>query len=833
MRPSSVLLQMTFVGIMSAAIPAGAARQPNGGELLRQIERLGVVGNVLYVAAHPDDENTRLLAWLANEKLVRAGYLSLTRGEGGQNLIGPEREPLLGLIRTQELLAARAVDGAEQMFSRARDFGFSKTPEETLRIWGHDEILADVVWNIRRFRPDVIFTRFSPEDRDTHGHHTSSAMLALEAFKIAGDATKFPEQLKWVQPWQPKRIYWNRGFFGGPPKPGELAAGYVSLEVNSYNAVLGESYGEIAARSRSMHKSQGFGVAPDYAPQSEWFKLLDGSAAKNVFDGIDFSWGRVAGAGKFAELVKRARTEFRVDDPAASIPILLEAYRALDAMPDNPWKEPKRAELKRVLAACAGLFADAFAATHTAIPGGELAVTAGAVNRSKASITLREIRFKDGPTITINKPLEKGQPLVEKATLTLPVETPPSNPYWLVEDPQPGRWTVRDQELIGLPAEPAPLSARFVFAFNGVAIDIDKPIEYKWVDPVAGERRRAVDILPPVTLRPRSPLAVFADAHKKELRVTVKASVGAVEGAVQLAAPAGWSVTPPSLPFKLAHKEDETELTFAVTPPAHLDGGDSASSAATLELTAEIAGARSGRSLQRVEYPHIPIQTVVPPATVKLVRFNLARGKNRLGYVPGAGDEVPESLRQAGYDVTMLSDDAIAESSLAHFDAIITGVRAFNTNTRLFHLLPRLLEYVKNGGTLLVQYNTKNFLSDLEGPLGPYPFEIGRDRVTDETADITSDGKTTILSAPNKLAAADFAHWVQERGLYFATKWDSKYAAPIELHDPGESPKHGALLIAKYGKGTFIYTGLAFFRQLPAGVPGAYRLLANLLAHGR
>jgi LmbE family N-acetylglucosaminyl deacetylase len=813
-----------------------AARQPSGAELLRSIERLGVVGNVLYVAAHPDDENTRLLAWLANEKLLHAGYLSLTRGEGGQNLIGPEQQPLLGLVRTQELLAARAIDGAQQMFTRARDFGFSKTADETLRIWGHDDILADVVWNIRRFHPDIIITRFSPDDHDTHGHHTSSALLAVEAFKAASDPKAFPEQLKYVKPWQAKRVYWNRGFFDGKPGGAELAS-YASLDVGGYNPVLGESYGEIAARSRSMHKSQGFGVAPGRGPVVEYFKLLDGEAARGLFDGIDQTWARVAGSGKLSELLKRARAGFKVEDPAASIPLLVEAYGMLQALPDNPWKEDKRAELGNVIMACAGLFTEAYAADHVAVPGGELAVTAVAINRSHAPITLREIKFNNEAPITINKALEQGQPLTQEHKLPVPAELEPSNPYWLVENAQPGHWTVRDPLLIGLPTEPAPLTVRFSFAFNNREIDIDKPVEYKWVDPVAGERRRALEVLPPVTVQPRSHLYVFGDARKKELRVAVRASAGAAQGSLRPSVPSGWTVTPPALPFALKAKDEEQQLTFTITPPPHVAGDESAAATATLALVAEVpgnpvTGSGRGHSLTHIDYPHIPIQTVVPPAEVKLVRFNLQRAAHKIGYIPGAGDEVVEALRQAGYEVTLLDDAALAEQPLGHFEAIISGVRAFNVNAHLVNLHARLMDYVKNGGIFLVQYNTRNFLSNVPAAIGPYPFEIGRDRVTDESAPITSDGKAALMSTPNHLGAADFANWVQERGLYFADKWDSKYSAPLELHDPGESPKKGGLLIAKYGKGTFVYTGLAFFRQLPAGVPGAYRLLANLLAHG-
>jgi LmbE family N-acetylglucosaminyl deacetylase len=795
--------------------------QPSGAELERALERLGVVGNVLYVAAHPDDENTRLLAYFANEKLLRTGYLSLTRGEGGQNLIGAEQAPLLGVIRTQELLAARAIDAAEQFFTRARDFGYSKTLKETLAIWGRDEVLADMVWVIRRFHPDVIVTRFSPADHETHGHHTASADLAVAAFRAAADPQFHPEQLKYVTPWQARRVVWNDGRWD--PKAGEDVSGLASLDAGGYNPVLGKSYGEIAAASRSMHKSQGFGAAPSRGVRLEYFKLLDGEPMKHSpLDGVDASWARVPHAEALMAAIKRAREQFRVSAPQAILPRLYEVAAALDALPDNPYRAQKRAELDEVIAACAGLFTEAYAKQPSSVPGGELAVTAVAINRSPASLKLREVRFAQGAPLPVNKPLIANEPMQLGRGITLPSEIEYANPYWLIDPPAGGLFTARDRSLIGLPEQPSPLEVEWVIAAGDRTLTIKRPIQYKWTDPVAGERRRAVEVLPPLTLHPAAPLLMFPDAHARELKVTVTAGLAAVAGNVQLELPSGWHAEPASRPFSLTPGA-VAEVGFTVRPPA-------AAASGSLRAVAEVDGKRVARDVLRIEYPHIPIQTLTPEASVKLVRFDFQRKGTRIGYIPGAGDEVPQALRQVGYEVTPLSNEALAQQPLDHFDAIVVGVRAFNTNARLPAYHQRLMAYVAGGGTLLVQYNTKNWISNVPAEIGPYPFSIAWDRVTDETAPVTM-APHALLRGPNSISAHDFEGWVQERGLYFAESWDPRYETPLTMNDPGEAPKKGSLLIAHYQKGVFIYTGLAFFRQLPAGVPGAFRLFANLIAH--
>ncbi len=711
----------------------------SSAELYGDLKKLQVVGSALYVAAHPDDENTRLLATLANEQRVRAAYLSFTRGEGGQNLIGQELGPLLGLIRTQELLAARRIDGAEQYFTRAADFGYSKSVDETLQRWNHDEVLADAVKVMRDVKPDVVITRFALEGGDTHGHHTASARLALEAFTAAADP-KFEPSLG--PAWQSKRIVWNSWK--------EDAKGQ-AIDTSAFNPLLGLTYGELAATSRSMHKSQGFGAAPVHGPSPEWLIHLAGEPGRSLFDGVDLTWNRVAGSQALQKLLDQAVREWKPEKPAASVPVLLKALEAMRALKGAP--PHKVAELERLIAACAGIFVEAAASQYSVVAPGALEVTLTSLVRSDAPLKLKEVRLSDGQTA------------------------------------QPGKVTLK--------VEQAPW-ADFVFD----ALTLRREVQFKWVDPTVGERYRPVELLPGVTVKPDSTLLVFADDKPKTLKVIVTAQADAQAGEVQ------------GQKYALAKKGDTAELSLTVKPAT-----------GTLSLGAQ--------ALTRIEYAHIPIQTVLAPADVKLVRVPLQRGRvARIGYVPGAGDEVAQSLRQVGYEVTLLDDEALRVKPLEGYDAIVVGIRAYNVNPKLPAHRARLMQYVEKGGTLLLQYNTKNRLSDVPPDLGPWPFELSNDRVTDETAEVVLD-KHPVTSKPNALTAADFDGWVQERGLYFASKWDERYATPLSMHDPKEDPKKGSLLIAKHGKGTFIYTGLAFFRQLPAGVPGAYRLFANLLAHGR
>jgi LmbE family N-acetylglucosaminyl deacetylase len=838
--------------IMLISIDAHASPpppQPDAAEIQLALRKLGVVGSVLYVAAHPDDENTNLLAYLSKEKLARTAYLSLTRGDGGQNLIGSEQGPDLAVIRTQELLAARRLDGAEQFFTRARDFGYSKNPEETLRIWGKDAVLADVVQVIRRFRPDVIVTRFSPEVSETHGHHTASAQLALEAFHAAADANFHPEQLgAEVRPWQARRIFWNRSWWS--IKPEDDLSGFLKMDVNAYNPLLGISCGELAADSRSMHKSQGFGVARTRAPIIEYFKLLaesEPSAPRHgsVLDGLDFSWARFKGTAALRRLVERTLRAFEPAAPYKSIPALLQIDQALDGVADAGWRAKKKAEVRDLILACAGLFSEATSADYRVVPGASIEVTATAVNRSPAKIALREVRFlggeladghgaADGHRARVDKPLGTAE---VKRVLRVPPELPLTTPYWLALAPEPGLFRVQDPSLIGLAEAESPLAVEFVLDIDGHALTVRRPIDFKWTDPVAGERHRPLEITPAVSVRPATGVVMFPRGEARTMSVRLAAGAPSVAGTLRLEMPAGWSATPAAQPFTLSGKGAETELAFRVQPPPPSNGQQD-SATGTLRAVADVGALHFAQGVSHIEHAHIPIQTVLDRSDVGLVSFAIERQGSKIGYIPGPGDEVPAALRQVGYEVTPIGDDVLAglvpgSPALARFDAIVIGVRAFNTDETLRRAHAALMAYVEAGGTLVAQYNTNNRLAPLATPIGPFPFEIGHERVTDETAAVHFlHPDQRILNAPNRITARDFDGWIQERGLYFASTWDPRYQTVLGMNDPGETTLAGGLLWVRHGKGVFIYTGLAFFRQLPAGVPGAFRLFANLLAAG-
>lgn len=832
-----------FIVMSSRADAAGPPPQPNAAAIASGLRKLDVVGSVLYVAAHPDDENTALLTYLANGLHVRTAYLSVTRGDGGQNLIGSEQGPALGLIRTQELLAARRLDGAEQFFTRARDFGYSKSPDETLRIWGKDAVLADMVQVIRRFRPDVIITRFSPLPSDTHGHHTASAMLAVEAFHAAADPRFHPEQLsRTVTPWQARRLYWNRSSWN--LKPTDDLSGHVKIDVDAYDPLLGLSYGELAADSRSMHKSQGFGVARSRGPDLEYFKPLadDGTPAGHdreaagLFDGLDAGWSRVTGGARVHALVEKAIRGFNPAAPSASIPALAAIDAALDGVGDAGWRAQKKAETRDLLLACAGLFAEATAPDFRVTPGTAVEVEVTAVNRSAAAVVLESVRFPfASDPQRVDKPLpgppkEGGAAVAYTARqpVHVPMDFPPTTPYWLASPPEPGLYRVTDPEWIGAP-EGSTLGVDLMFSVGGRHLIVTRPIAFKWTDPVMGERYRPLEVTPVVSIAPDSRVLMFPNGSNRSLSVRVSAPTGAVAGTLRFEAPAGWTVQPASAPFSLPAKGAEAVLSFTVRPAGRPAAG-------TLHAIADVEGRHLSREVVHIVHPHIPIQTYLLDADVRLVPVDLATGGRRIGYIPGPGDEVAAALRGVGYDVTILGDADLdaGPAALRRFDAIVTGVRAFNVSERLRAAHATLMAYVQAGGVLVVQYNTNNRLAPLSVPLGPLPFDIGQQRVTDETAAVTfAAPQHAAVTSPNHLGPADFEGWVQERGLYFADKWDPHHETPLAMHDPGEQPLSGSLLWVRAGQGTFVYTGLAFFRQLPAGVPGAFRLFANLLAGGK
>jgi LmbE family N-acetylglucosaminyl deacetylase len=823
-----VVIAIPYAANSADAPPLLSAEQPNAGEIQLALQKLDVLGRVLYIAAHPDDENTNLMALWANGSLYNAAYLSITRGDGGQNLIGPELREGLGVIRTEELLAARRIDHANQFFSRAIDFGFSKTAEETMRIRDHDKILSDVVWVVRKFRPDVIVTRFSPEDQLTHGHHTASAILAREAFSAAGDPNRFPEQLAFVKPWRPTRLVWNTSpfFFSNRNLPFD-PTGLTVLEAGGYNSLLGKAYTEIAAASLSMHKSQGVGSPPRRGARKEYFKLLEGQPMRTaLFEGIDTTWSRVPNSGSVANEIREIISQFRPADPAASVPALLKLRQAMDEMKDDSWVPEKKAELAKIIAACLGLHVEASTTNETVTPGQTVTIKLDAINRCDIPVTLQEARCSlTGDSVKIDAALPPNELVTKDLSCRIPENTSYSQPYWLRKPGTLGTFAVDDQQLIGLPENPPNLPVEIVLQINGQELRYTVEGKYRTVDPVAGELRRTLVIAPPVFTKIGDGALVFPTSQPKPVSVHVTATTGPVKGDLKLAAPHGWGVDPAAVPIDLKGPNTETTATFTVKPPHQDSEGE-------LRAIVSIDGRDYSFERVRISYPHIGVQILMPPAEVKLVRADIRKKGDRIGYVPGAGDDVPESLQQIGYSVKILTEPEITAKNLAQFSAVVLGIRAYNTQDRIFNWLPELFDYVKAGGIVIAQYNT---LAELKTEqLGPYPLEISRDRVTDENAEMRILAPNhPLMTTPNKITSKDFQGWVQERGLYFPKNWDPAWTPILSCNDPKEKPLDGGLLVAKIGKGYFIYTSYSWFRQLPAGVPGAYRLFANMLSLGK
>jgi LmbE family N-acetylglucosaminyl deacetylase len=810
-----------ILAVLLSTTPLAADPRPrdalSAGEIAHALARLEVAGSALYVAAHPDDENTALLAWLTHVRGVRTGYLSMTRGDGGQNLLGQEFGAPLGVIRTQELLAARRLDGAEQMFTRALDFGFSKNAEETLDFWNHDSILADVVWAIRRFRPDVIITRFPPDSTAGHGHHTASAMLAEEAFAAAADPKRFPEQLDRVKPWQARRLLWN---VFTPAAGAPIDSTWLVADVGAYDPLLGRSMSEIAGLSRSNHKSQGFGAPERRGSLRQYLVSRAGAPARrDLFEGMDVTWKRYRNGAAVASAIAQARSQLDPAHPEASLPRLAKALAAMRALDSDPLVERKRAELEWVMASCAGLWLEAVATRPSATPGATITVATSALARGPAAVTLESVAVGAARNDSA-RPLAVNRATADTLRVTLAPDAPITQPYWLRQPASRGRFVVPDRDDLGRPDNRPALTAAFRVRIAGESIVFELPVAYRWIDSVQGERWRMLEVSPPVTLKLDRPFLLFPDATARAVRVTVRANQAGASGAVKLAAPAGYRIDPASAAFTIEREGQEQSVSFTVTP---------GTASGTLTATASVNGASWSLATQTIDYPHIPVQTLFPPAEMRLVRTDLKAPSARVGYLAGSGDVLPEALRQMGMSVTLLGDDDVESGDLSRFDVIVTGVRAYNTRPRLRSLQPRLLDWAAKGGTLVVQYVTT--ADGVVDYLGPFPFRVSRDRVTVEEAPVTfAQPASRLLTTPNPLAPADFTGWVQERGLYFASPFDPRYEAPLSAHDPGEPARDGGLLVAKTGSGTFVYCAYALFRQIPAGVPGAFRLLANLVS---
>ena len=820
------LLTISAFLLISISIFAQKPQKLTSNEIYEKIQKLNFLGTALYIAAHPDDENTRLIAYLANTIKARTGYLSLTRGDGGQNLIGSEIRELLGVIRTQELLAARNVDAGEQFFTRANDFGYSKHPDETLEIWNKEKVLSDVVWAIRTFKPDVIINRFNHETPgSTHGHHTSSAMLSVEAFELANDSTQFTPQLKNTSIWQPKRLFYNTSswFYKDNAAFEAASKDLIKFDIGEYYPQKGLSNNELASIASSQHLSQGFGRESTRGSQNEYLKFLKGDSLqdkKDIFSGINTTWNRINGGGKIGDILYDIEENFDFRNPSKHIAKLVEAYQKIELLEDEHWKNLKKKQILEIIEACAGLYLEASAESNKGTPNSNIKVDFEVLNRSNVSMTLASITSTiNGETFVKQQTITNNQEINFTQNIKLSVDEY-SDPYWLRKPAKLGMYTVDDPLLIGKPETPSPAKIDFNLVIGNIPITFTKNIVRKYAERDQGEIYEPFEILPLITTKLEDKVFIFSNEKEKKVSVTVKAGANFISGKVTLKLPENWQVSPNEIAFNIEQKNDEETVEFMVSPPRDASVGK-------MEVIASYNGKEYTKELVEINYSHIPKQRILLNSEAKVVRLNIKKAGDKIGYIKGAGDAVPESLRQIGYTVDEINPADINEDNLKSYDAIVLGIRAYNVVKELKFKQKYLLEYVEKGGNMIVQYNTNRGV-DVGSP---YKLSLSRDRVTDEFADVTIlDSNHQLLNYPNKITDEDFKDWVQERGLYFPNAWDPNFTPLLSMYDKGELPKNGSLLIAKYGKGNYIYTGLSFFRELPAGVSGAYKLFANMLS---
>ena len=787
-------------------------------QLYHQLLQLRETKRVLYVAAHPDDENTRLIAYLANGEHASVAYLSLTRGDGGQNLIGKELGIELGQIRTQELIKAREIDGGKQYFTRALDFGYSKEPNETLQNWDKEKVLADVVWAIRRFQPDLIITRFNTSPGITHGHHTTSAILAGEAFSLAGNPTSYPEQLAYVKPWQAKRLFFNAYNFRGEFEP-ESGKRYFVLEVGGYNPLLGKTYHQLAADSRTMHKSQGFGSTAGTGNAKDYLEQVGGEAYNlSPFEDISNRWEQLSGGKEVKSRLDELINTFNFSQPDQHLPQLLALRKSILALhPSAPWVDEKVEKLDKLIFQFMGLKMEFLASKEFGYPGEQVPSELILTNPSKIPVSAISLKiyYKDyaGGDAAANEPIRVPIPL------KLQVDQKLSQPYWLQKPVENALFQVGSQEKIGIPYELPKVGGFLSFTLGGEVFSLKLPLEYKFNDPVTGEIKEPFTVVPEVDLSLSKEVLFLVQGADATVSVTVNFRNTLLEGSLDFEGLTRDQYTIAGIEELPGQKQRIYKVIFLRE--------DKETQKVVHARFTTVSGRVFDQTTQTISYPHIPSLTYFTPATLTLIQADWKVSGEKVGYLVGAGDEVPEVLSALGYDLRILGKDDFRLDFLNQFKAIVVGIRGFNTNEDLALHQSVLMDYVRAGGNLIVQYATSTPL--VTKTLGPYPFLIGRDRVTVEGSPVQFDASHSLFSYPNVINQKDFEGWVQERGLYFATQIDARYQSPLMLQDPGEQSNKGGLITAKYGDGTYVYTGLSFFRQLPAGVPGAIKLFINLI----
>ena len=812
LKPTSLIIAL--IGFLIFPIYA----QNPSSKLYHDLLKLKETKRILFVAAHPDDENTRLISYLANGEHAQVAYLSLTRGDGGQNLIGKELGIELGMIRTHELLQARKTDGGRQFFTRALDFGFSKNPDETLNNWEKEKLLSDVVWIIRNFQPDIIINRFNTTPGTTHGHHTTSAILSSEAFVISGDTKAFPEQLKLTDTWQAKRLFWNAYNWGGQYEADSEKRFHI-FPVGDYNPLLGTTYSQIAADSRTMHKSQGFGSTSQIGAGNDFIEQLNGESFKNSpFEGIPSRWEKIEDGLKIESAIQNALDSFDFTNPENNVKHLLAIKKLMDAsMNDEKWFLEKKSFINQLVLANLGVKAEFIIRKEIGYPGEEIETELLFNNPSSLPINLKSSKtsFSD---FQINEIATENKPLNKAIKLFIPTDYAVSQPFWLENPLDNSLFDVNDLQQIGQPINQASISSDLTLEIDGQTIYINLPLMYKYNDQVDGEIKQPFTLVPEINLNLDKRHVFLVEGANSELNIEVTFRNDFIEGELNLE---GLHKSQ----YQVLSMERDDRRKRIIYKVKILDS--------ELEKSSIVASFKAkdnrvfNQDTKRILYKHIPNLTYFTSTSFDLIKMDIKVSNQKIGYINGAGDDVPDILKNLGYQVSFLENLDIKKAKFKEFETIIIGIRAFNTNQALASNVDELMQYVKEGGNVIVQYNTSSPLLTRE--MGPYPFSLSRDRVTVESSPVQVDFKHPILNYPNQIAASDFEGWVQERGLYFTSNWDSNYSTPFIMQDPGEKASQGSLLFTKYGEGTYTYSGISWFRQLPAGVPGAIKIFVNLI----
>lgn len=799
---------------------AQQVRPMPSNEIFQKLAQLKTMGTVMYFAAHPDDENTKMIAYLVHHDHVRTIYYSLTRGDGGQNILGDEQGAALGLIRTHELLQARKLDGAEQMFSPFVDFGFTTSVPETIDFWNKEKLVQDAVKAIQETRPDIIICRFPTTGEGGHGNHTVSAIVAKEAWLYISKYNDTAKQKLWL----PKRLLFNAFQFGraNTVKPGQFP-----VRINQYDPLLGEGLGELAGKSRSMHKSQGAGTPQVIGTTTEHFEVIEGAPlAQSLYDDIDTSWQRV-GKKAIGTAVQNVISAFQFNNPSASIPALITIRQSINDITDTFWRQQKLKEIDRLILSCAGVMAEALTNVPEAVPGQTIPVSVNLIARSAVPVTIQSIaperKIIDGQlqaTVLQNDSLYKFP-----FTIQLDPQEPVTEPYWMAVDPIHNEYQF-PQKYLGLPEAANTLTMPVVLNIGGANFTIKVPISQKRLDPVRGDITQRLRIVPPLSIEPSNQLFIFNHGEDKQVVLHIH-TFDDISNAQLVVKTSNEILTTQALP--LLRKGMDTFMVISI-PTSKIT---SEAKDKYLHFTVNTTKGDFSKTVNIINYPHIPELQYLTEAKMKIVPKDWQVAVHKIGYVEGVGDYVDDILKLCGLTVENIPAQELNNKNyLSQYEAIVIGIRALNTRQELQAGMDALLTYVHNGGTLIIQYN-KSY-KQVTDKLGPYPFKLSGDRVTDEHSPVTFlKPNSPLLNFPNKITQNDFKNWIQERGLYFPNEWDNRYQTLLSMNDEGTPALKSSVLYTPYGKGQYIYTSLAFFRELPDGNVGAIRLFMNFLSAGK